>query len=80
MRATEARRFEGQRRRGAHVVEVLAAVPPQGPPHGVSATNVYELTDGGWRMVLHHATPMTEPEQRERTREEETPPPSRTLH
>ncbi len=25
----------------------------------VLATNVYELTDGGWRMLSHHAAPAT---------------------
>jgi ketosteroid isomerase-like protein len=29
------------------------------PP--VIATNVYRLTDGGWRMVLHHASPTRAP-------------------
>jgi hypothetical protein len=25
------------------------------------ATNIYRLTDTGWRMVLHHASPATPP-------------------
>lgn len=29
----------------------------------ILATNVYELTDAGWRMILHHASPS--PQQRE---------------
>ncbi len=29
------------------------------PP--VIATNIYRLTDGGWRMVLHHASPTRAP-------------------
>jgi uncharacterized protein (TIGR02246 family) len=81
VRATEVRRLDGNNVAVHTLVEVLAAVGSQGPPQSVSATNVYELTDGGWRMVLHHATMMMEPErERERTREEETPPPTRTLH
>lgn len=27
----------------------------------VLATNVYELTDGGWRMLMHHASPAPPP-------------------
>jgi ketosteroid isomerase-like protein len=27
-------------------------------PHLVLATNVYVLTTGGWRMLMHHASPM----------------------
>lgn len=29
----------------------------------VIATNAYRLTPGGWRMILHHASPATAPEQ-----------------
>ena len=81
VRTLDVRRFEGQ---GIEVRHVIEEISPRGQPGttGIAyATNVYELTDGGWRMVLHHATPLQEPEREpERTREEETPPPSRTLH
>ena len=81
VRATEVRRFDGNSVAVHTLVEVLSAPGGRGEPASVCATNVYELTDGGWRMVLHHATPLQEPEREpERTREEETPPPSRTLH
>ncbi len=32
--------------------------PPSAPVH---ATNVYRLTEVGWRMVLHHASPSPSP-------------------
>lgn len=33
-------------------------VPPQPP---VIATNAYRLTENGWRMILHHASPSPAP-------------------
>ena len=77
VRATEVRRFDGNSVSVHTVVELLAAVGSTTATQSVCATNVYELTDGGWRMVVHHATPMAEPE---RAREEEAPAPTRTLH
>jgi uncharacterized protein (TIGR02246 family) len=84
VRATEVRRFDGNSVAVHTLVEILAAPGSTNPSatQSVCATNVFELTDGGWRMVLHHATPMAEPE-RERPRggrEDDTPPPTRTLH
>jgi len=41
-----------------HIVYEHLHVPGQSgryPP--VIATNIYQLIDGGWRMVLHHASP-----------------------
>jgi ketosteroid isomerase-like protein len=41
-----------------HVVHEHLSIPgrnEQYPP--VIATNVYQLLDGGWQMVLHHASP-----------------------
>ena len=35
-------------------ISVGGNVPAQSP---VTATNVYRLRDGGWRMVVHHASP-----------------------
>jgi ketosteroid isomerase-like protein len=29
-----------------------------GPPHLVAATNIYLLTPSGWRMLVHHASPL----------------------
>lgn len=44
-----------------HVVEehIRAGNEPPGTP--IHATNVYHLTDNGWRMVLHHASPASVP-------------------
>ncbi len=36
------------------------------------STNIYEETAQGWRMILHHATPMTRP--RAHTTDAPTPP------
>ena len=32
--------------------------PPDDDPAVVAVTNVYQLTETGWRMLLHHASPM----------------------
>ena len=82
VRATEVRRFDGNSVAVHTLVEVLGT-PGTAPEAAASicATNVFELTDGGWRMVLHQATPLAQPERpRAAPREDETPPPSRTLH
>jgi uncharacterized protein (TIGR02246 family) len=63
IRASDVRNFDGNNVAVRALVEVLtSSAQPSAPPQSVCATNVYELTDGGWRMVLHHATPMPEPE------------------
>jgi uncharacterized protein (TIGR02246 family) len=76
IRAQEVRRFDGQGVAVHALVETLSA-PGQQPTQSVSATNVYELTDGGWRMVVHHATPLAEPGTAAQ-QEPSAPPP--TLH
>jgi uncharacterized protein (TIGR02246 family) len=77
VRTIDAQVFEGQSVAVHTVVEVLspAGSAPQGPTQSVCATNVYELGDDGWRMVVHHATPMPEA-----APAEEPPPPTHTLH
>ena len=82
VRATEVRRFDGNSV-AVHTLVELLGTPGTAPDAAASicATNVFELTDGGWRMVLHQATPLARPERpRAATREDDTPPPSRTLH
>ena len=61
LRTTEARKYAGQTVAVHSVVEVLSVPGQQGPTQSVCATNVYELTDAGWRMVSHHASPLSEP-------------------
>jgi uncharacterized protein (TIGR02246 family) len=75
VRTVDVQRFDEQ---GVAVHSVIEEVSPrgqQGPVGQVYATNVYELTDGGWRMVVHHATSAPEAPQRD-----ETPAPTHTLH
>jgi ketosteroid isomerase-like protein len=43
-----------------HLVERVEVIGEQGPQHAwVIATNVYQKTPQGWRMVAHHASPGT---------------------
>ena len=60
VRTVEARRFAGQSVAVHSVIEVLSVPGQQGPAQSVCANNVYELTDNGWRMVSHHASPLSE--------------------
>lgn len=76
VRSTEVHRFDGQSVAVRAVVEVISAPGPQGPTQSVNATNVYELTDGGWRMVIHHANHVPEPA----PAADEPPSPAHTLH
>ena len=75
LRATEVRKYESQNVAVHTLVEVLS-VPGERGLQSVCATNVYELTDGGWRMVVHHATPMEAPAEKP----EPAAPASHTLH
>ena len=61
MKTVESRTFAGQSVAVHAVVEVLSVQGQQGPTQSVCATNVYELTDNGWRMVVHHAAPAPDP-------------------
>lgn len=76
VRTTEARKFAGQALAVHSVVELVAPPGGESSPTPVFATNIYELTEGGWRMVVHHATPAPETE----ARAEEPAAPSHTLH
>lgn len=76
VRTIDVHKFDGQSVSVHAVVEVLSAPgSKQGPTQSVCATNVYELTDAGWRMVVHHASPVPEA-----APAEEPAPPSHTLH
>ena len=58
VRTSDARRFDGQEVAVRCVIEAVSAPGVEAPPQLVSATNVFRLTDSGWRMVLHHASPL----------------------
>jgi uncharacterized protein (TIGR02246 family) len=61
VRLAEVKKFDGQSVAVRAVMEILTASGSQsGNSQTVLATNVYELGDGGWRMVIHHACPMPE--------------------
>ena len=55
VRTTEARAFDGQALAVHTVVELVAPAGEHANVTSIFATNVFELTDGGWRMVIHHA-------------------------
>ena len=76
VRATEVRAFDGQTVAVHALVEQVAPRGRESAVQSVYATNVYELTDGGWRMVVHHANAVAEPE----PPAEEPTPTSHTLH
>lgn len=43
-----------------HVVtEVIDVADPDAQTARVIATNVFQLTHGGWRLILHHGSPAT---------------------
>jgi len=77
VRTTEQRSFDGQSLAVHNVVELVAPPGEQSAVTPVFATNVYVLTDGGWRMAVHHAN--AAPETQEPRREEAAQPPH-TLH
>jgi uncharacterized protein (TIGR02246 family) len=77
VRTVDVRKYAGQSVAVHSVVEVLSLPGQQAPAQSVCATNVYELTDNGWRMVSHHASPLSE-SPTAATAEE--PPASHTLH
>lgn len=77
VRTTDVQVYDGQSVSVRNVVELLAPPGRDEPTHTVLATNVYELTEAGWRMTVHHASPPAEPATQQA---EEPPPPSHTLH
>ncbi|QDL56291.1 YybH family protein [Rhodoferax aquaticus] len=49
-----------------HVLERVEVLTPDGLVHAfVLATNVYQKTPEGWRMVVHHASPGSQDEHHE---------------
>jgi uncharacterized protein (TIGR02246 family) len=76
VRTTEARTFDGQALAVHTVVELVAPPGENAQVTPIYATNVYVLTEAGWRMAVHHANAATEAPA---PRREEAPPPH-TLH
>jgi ketosteroid isomerase-like protein len=75
VRTTEQRIFDGQTLAVHCVVELVAPPGENAPVTPINATNVYVLTETGWRMAVHHANASTEaqPQRREEA-------PAHTLH
>ncbi len=76
VRTAEAHRHDGPTLAVRTLVEVIGAEGEGDTGASVFATNVYELTEGGWRMVLHHASPAPPA----RPARDEPPAPTHTLH
>jgi uncharacterized protein (TIGR02246 family) len=76
VKVVEARQFNGQTVSVHSVLEMLTSPGETSPSPPVSATNVYVLTESGWRMTLHHASPAPEAA----GRVEEAPSEPHTLH
>ena len=77
LQTVEGRKFAGQEVAVHSVIEVLS-VPGREPTQSVCATNVYKLTDNGWRLAAHHASPLSEPASAAPA--DEPTPPTHTLH
>jgi len=73
---SEASRFDGPSVSVRSVVEAITAPGTESSPQFVNATNVFVLTDAGWRIAVHHASP---PEQQAPPEEDEAAQPH-TLH
>jgi uncharacterized protein (TIGR02246 family) len=77
VRTTEHRAFDGQALAVHNVVELVTPVGDvAAPATAVYATNVYVLTEGGWRMAMHHANVSKDVPAPRR----EEAPPAHTLH
>jgi uncharacterized protein (TIGR02246 family) len=57
VRVAESQRLDGPSVAVRSVVEAITAPGTDAPPQLVNATNVYVLTDSGWRLAMHHASP-----------------------
>ncbi len=44
-----------------HVVEEHIRARNEPPSAPMQVTNIYRLTEGGWRMIVHHASPASQP-------------------
>lgn len=57
VRVGETRRLDGPSVAVRTLVESITAPGPDAASQRVNVTNVYVLTDNGWRMAVHHASP-----------------------
>ncbi len=57
VRVTESRRVDGPSVSVRSAVESITAPGTESSPQLVNVTNVYVLTDAGWRIAMHHASP-----------------------
>lgn len=69
--------FEGPSIAVQSVVEMVSMPGSGRDPTPVSATNVFELTETGWRLVIHHASPLVAAP---RPVEEDPPAKTHVLH
>ena len=76
IRTVDSRRYMGSTMAVHSVVEMLSSPGEQGASSPVFATNVYVLTENGWRMTVHHASPAGDAPQAAR----DVPSEAHTLH
>lgn len=57
VRVGETRRLDGPSVAVRTLVEAITTQGPDAASQRVNVTNVYVLTDNGWRMAVHHASP-----------------------
>jgi uncharacterized protein (TIGR02246 family) len=57
VRVGETRRVDGPLVAVRTLVETISTPGPDASTQRVNVTNVYVLTDNGWRMAVHHASP-----------------------
>lgn len=60
VRVTQSCRLDGPGVAVRSVVESITTPGAESAPQLVNATNVYVLTDAGWRIAMHHASPPVE--------------------
>jgi ketosteroid isomerase-like protein len=64
-----------------HVLYEHLSIPGRNERHPpVIATNIYQLIDGSWRMVLHHASPSPQDEAHKEDEDPVLAPQSHQLH
>ncbi len=57
VRTGDTRRIDGPSVAVRTLIETITVPGPEGTTQLVNVTNVYVLTDNGWRLAVHHATP-----------------------